>query len=121
MNETNEECTVSSEMSGGPGFGSTFDDLIHPFFGRAPFEGVAPRRSIQRVDVSKLLAEQARELVQRAAGHAVDWACPNLDTEHPLWAATQLPGSRQVLEQAGDKGGVRLTLFHRTEVRACRK
>jgi ATP-dependent Clp protease ATP-binding subunit ClpC len=56
---------------------------------------------VQRVDIWRPLDDQARELLSRAAQAAADWGSPDLDVEHLLWAATQLPTTRQVLERAG--------------------
>jgi ATP-dependent Clp protease ATP-binding subunit ClpC len=81
------------------GFGRDFDDLFAPFFGEDPFGGRRP--PVQRVDIWRLLDDQARELLSRAAQAAADWGSPDLDVEHLLWAATQLPATRRVLERAG--------------------
>ncbi|WP_169729385.1 ATP-dependent Clp protease ATP-binding subunit [Thermoactinospora rubra] len=80
---------------------SPFDDLINRFFGGDPFAGMSPRRPVQRVDLSRLLSQQARELIQHAAEQAARWGSPDLDTEHLLWAATQLPATRRLLERLG--------------------
>jgi ATP-dependent Clp protease ATP-binding subunit ClpC len=81
------------------GFGRDFDDLFARFFGEDPFGGRRP--PVQRVDIWRLLDDQARELLSRAAQAAADWGSPDLDVEHLLWAATRLPTTRQVLERAG--------------------
>ena len=54
----------------------------------------------QRVGGSRLSAG-ARELLQLAAERATDWGSTNLDAEHLLYAATQLPDTRYMLERAG--------------------
>ncbi len=56
---------------------------------------------VQRVDLSRALSDAARELVARAVGQAVEWGSPDVDAEHLLWAATQEPTTRTLLEQAG--------------------
>ncbi|HEY8374148.1 MAG TPA: ATP-dependent Clp protease ATP-binding subunit [Pseudonocardiaceae bacterium] len=92
---------MPSDMFGGRAFGSPFDELIQRFFGGDPFSGTNPPRPVQRVDLSRLLSQQARELIRRAAEQAAEWGSPDLDTEHLLWAATQLPAARRLLQQAG--------------------
>jgi ATP-dependent Clp protease ATP-binding subunit ClpC len=86
------------EAAGGFHIGR-LDDIINRFLGGEPFGDVGTR--VQRVDLSRLLSAQARELLQRAAQQAADWGSPNLGTEHLLYAATQLPATRYVLERAG--------------------
>src|SRR5579875_1186763 len=79
--------------------GSPFDDLFEQFFsGRSPF---TPTRRVQQVDISRLLNEQARELLARASRQAAAWGSPDVDAVHLLWAATQLPATRKLLQQAG--------------------
>lgn len=53
------------------------------------------------MDLWRLLDDDARELLSRAARAAAEWGSPDLDVEHLLWAATQLPVTRQLLERAG--------------------
>src|SRR4051794_3657421 len=79
-------------------FGS-FDDLVNRFFGGDPFRRTTP--TVQRVNLERLLSEQARELLQRAAQTAVESGSDELDVGHLLWAATQLPTTRALLERAG--------------------
>ena len=82
------------------GFGSSsFDDLFDRFFpGREP---LAPTRRIQQVDLTRLLNDQARDLLARAAQQAAAWGSRDLDAIHLLWAATQMPSTRNQLRQAG--------------------
>ncbi|MDF3051057.1 MAG: Clp protease [Pseudonocardia sp.] len=85
------------------GFGRSFDDIVDSFFGRGPL-GADPfgrSRPVQRVDVSRLLSAQARELLARASRQADAWSSADLDVEHLLWAATQLPATGELLEGAG--------------------
>src|SRR5258708_25068550 len=79
--------------------GSPFDDMFERFFaGRDPF---APSRRVQQVDISRLLNDQARDMLARAAQRAAASGSPDLDAVHLLWAATQLPATRRQLQQAG--------------------
>ena len=79
--------------------GSPFDDIFERFFaGRDPF---ASTRRVQQVDLARLLNEQARELLTRAAQQAAAWGSQDVDALHLLWAATKLPSSRKQLQQAG--------------------
>jgi ATP-dependent Clp protease ATP-binding subunit ClpC len=79
--------------------GSPFDEVFERFFaGRDPF---APSRRVQQVDIARLLNDQARDLLARAAQQAAASGSPDLDAVHLLWAATQLPAARKQLQQAG--------------------
>jgi ATP-dependent Clp protease ATP-binding subunit ClpC len=82
----------------GPGeFGaSPFDEFLARFFGAG-----AQRRPVQRIDISQLMTEQARELVRDAATQAAQWGSPDLDTDHLLWAATRQESTRRLLTVAG--------------------
>lgn len=60
-----------------------------------------PAPSVQRIEIGELLDSDARELVSRAARAAAAWGSSDLDTEHLMWAATQLPRTAEVLRQAG--------------------
>ena len=73
---------------------SPFDDFLARFYG-------SPRRP-QRIDIGKLMTEQARELVRDAAAQAAQWGDPDLDTEHLLWAATRQEPVRRLLTAGQD-------------------
>ena len=78
---------------------SPLDDLFQQFFsGRSPF---APARRVQQVDLSRLLNDQARELLARASRQAAAWGNQDVDAIHLLWAAAHLPATRKQLQQAG--------------------
>ncbi|MEV4101682.1 ATP-dependent Clp protease ATP-binding subunit [Nonomuraea sp. NPDC049649] len=76
------------------GFGP-MDDLLARFFGygQQPFS--------RRVDIGKLLSEDAIDLLRKATQQAAEWGADYVDTEHMLWAAAQVDSARQALEQAG--------------------
>jgi ATP-dependent Clp protease ATP-binding subunit ClpC len=79
--------------------GVRLDEIINRLLGGGPSADSETR--VQRADLSRLLSDQSRELLQRAAAQAAAWGSPDLDTEHLLYAATQLPATRAVLEYAG--------------------
>ncbi|GAB2751503.1 ATP-dependent Clp protease ATP-binding subunit [Nocardioides pakistanensis] len=88
------------------GFGSSFDDLINRFFGGSdPFPSLGGAQGapppVQRVDLSKVLSDSARELINSAARQAAAWGSSEVDAEHLLWATTQEDTTRALLEQAG--------------------
>jgi len=85
---------------------SPFDDIMGRFFGgRDPFSVLGARQdptsSVQRVDLSLLLSEEARDLVRAAVEQAGQWGSSDVDAEHLLWALTQAPATASLLEQAG--------------------
>ncbi|MFF3784548.1 ATP-dependent Clp protease ATP-binding subunit [Streptomyces sp. NPDC001933] len=88
--------TMSSFGSfGGP---DPFNELLNRFFGMSP---ASSPPQVQRVPIGRLLTESARELIGRATTRATEDGSRDLDTEHLLWAATQVDPARTLLEQAG--------------------
>jgi ATP-dependent Clp protease ATP-binding subunit ClpC len=87
----------------------TYDPLGSSDFGASPFDEIfarmfghaVPRRPVQRIDITALLTEQAREMVRDAATHAALWGDADLDTDHLLWAATRQEPVRRLLSAAG--------------------
>src|SRR5690625_2875548 len=82
----------------GPGqFGSgPFDDFFARFMG-----GPGQQRQFARVDITRLLTEQARQLLTMAARRAAQSGSRDLDAMHVLWATTQDETSRDLLSRAG--------------------
>src|SRR6201987_2823654 len=76
----------------GPG-ASPFDDFLARFYGQ-------PRRP-QRIDIGKLMTEQARELVREAAAQAAQWGAADLGPDPRLWAPTRREPLRRLLVAAG--------------------
>jgi ATP-dependent Clp protease ATP-binding subunit ClpC len=76
--------------------GSPFDEFLARFFGSS-----VPQRPVQRIDIGRLMTEQARELVRDAATQAAQWGDPDLDTDHLLWAATRQESTRRLLAATG--------------------
>ncbi|MGP3970797.1 ATP-dependent Clp protease ATP-binding subunit [Streptomyces sp. 6N223] len=75
-----------------------FAELLNRFLGMAP--GAAPP-AVQRVPIGRLLSDAGRELIARAARRAAEDGSTDLDTEHLLWAATQVEPSRGQIGRAG--------------------
>jgi ATP-dependent Clp protease ATP-binding subunit ClpC len=86
---------MNSEAGGGGG-PTSWDDLIARLFG--PSE---TRRPVYRVDISKLLSAEARELLIDAARRASDLGAADIDTNHLLWASLQRHAMRSLVFRAG--------------------
>jgi len=63
--------------------------------------GGAPQRPVQRINIGRLMTEQARELMRDAARLATQRGDADLDTDHMLWAATRQEPTRRLLASAG--------------------
>ncbi|MEU7295707.1 AAA family ATPase [Streptomyces exfoliatus] len=87
-------------MAFGSPFGSSdpFSEMLNRFFGMSP---ASSPPAVQRVPIGRLLTESSRELLGTAAGKAVEDGTTDLDTEHLLWAATQVEPTRGMLARAG--------------------
>lgn len=88
-------------MAFGSPFGSPddpFSDLLSRFFGMSP---ASSPPAVQRVPIGRLLTESSHELLNLAARRAAEDGTSDLDTEHLLWATTQVDPSRRLLAQAG--------------------
>jgi ATP-dependent Clp protease ATP-binding subunit ClpC len=74
--------------SWGPGGPGDWDDLFARFFGAAE-----PRRA-QRIDITKYMSNEGREVLSDAARRAAELTdegrpVADLDTDHLLWAVLQ--------------------------------
>ncbi|MBB4984734.1 MULTISPECIES: ATP-dependent Clp protease ATP-binding subunit [Streptomyces] len=87
-------------MAFGSSFGSSdpFSDLFNRFFGMSP---ASSPPAVQRVPIGRLLTESSHELLNTAARKADEDGSSDLDTEHLLWAATQVEPTRGLLSQGG--------------------
>ncbi|MET0423297.1 MAG: Clp protease N-terminal domain-containing protein, partial [Actinoplanes sp.] len=84
----------------GPGGSGEWDDFFARFFGAAD-----PRRSA-RIDITKYMSGDAREVLSGAARRAAELAdadrvVADLDTDHLLWATLQLDSMKQTARRAG--------------------
>jgi ATP-dependent Clp protease ATP-binding subunit ClpC len=76
------------------GYGGSYDDLFGGYAGGGP-------RQPRRIDITQLLTERARELVNTAARRAAETGSSDLDTDHLLWAMTEDDAIRQLISRAG--------------------
>ncbi|MFG1889300.1 ATP-dependent Clp protease ATP-binding subunit [Micromonospora sp. NPDC049051] len=83
----------------GPGdFGSDpWDEFLARYFGR----GEGGRRPTHRVDITRLMTADAREMLADAARRAAQRQSSDLDTDHLLWAALQREPLRDLVRRAG--------------------
>ncbi len=77
---------------------SPFDEFLARFFTGAQRQ---PGRPAHRIDIGRLMTEQARDMVRDASTHAASWGDADLDTDHLLWAATRQEPTRRLLAAAG--------------------
>src|SRR3954471_18913520 len=75
-------------------FPGGYDDLFGSYAGGGP-------RQPRRIDITQLLTERARDLVNAAARRAAETGSPDLDTDHLLWAMTEDETIRSLLSRAG--------------------
>ncbi|HEY3682526.1 MAG TPA: ATP-dependent Clp protease ATP-binding subunit [Streptosporangiaceae bacterium] len=80
----------------GPGDRDPFDDLFARFFGAG-----TPRRPMQRIDITRLMSDPARQLLAAAVGRAAESGSQDLDTDHLLYAAARTEPTRDLLTRAG--------------------
>ncbi|MFF8943499.1 ATP-dependent Clp protease ATP-binding subunit [Streptomyces sp. NPDC014864] len=80
---------------GGP---DPFSEILNRFFGMTP---AASPPQVQRVPIGRLLTESAHELINLATRRAAEGGSSDLDTEHLLWACTQVEPARGLLDRAG--------------------
>ncbi|MEV0002781.1 ATP-dependent Clp protease ATP-binding subunit [Micromonospora sp. NPDC050980] len=83
----------------GPGdFGNDpWDEFLARYFGR----GEGGRRPAHRVDITRLMTADAREMLADAARRAAQKHSNDLDTDHLLWAALQRAPLRDLVRRAG--------------------
>ena len=75
---------------------SPFDDMFNRFFGTE-----RPRPQVQRVDLGRLLNDEAKRLVATAREAAKQWDSSELTPEHLLYAAAQVETSQNILKELG--------------------
>ncbi|WP_213455155.1 ATP-dependent Clp protease ATP-binding subunit [Rhizomonospora bruguierae] len=75
---------------------SPLDEFFARFFGDAERQ-----QSVYRVDITRLMTEDARELVTDAARQVAETGRSDVGTEHLLWAASRRPALREMIRRAG--------------------
>ncbi|RDI46327.1 ATP-dependent Clp protease ATP-binding subunit [Nocardia mexicana] len=79
-----------------PGSFGSFDDIYNRFFGSS---GLTSQPPVQRIDLGRLLSDNAKSLVAEARDAAQDWGNAEITAEHLLYAATRVEPSRSVISQ----------------------
>ncbi|MEU7755176.1 ATP-dependent Clp protease ATP-binding subunit [Micromonospora sp. NPDC049101] len=74
-----------------------WDEFLARYFGR----GEGGRRPPHRVDITRLMTADAREMLADAARRAAQRHSSDLDTDHLLWAALQREQLRDLVRRAG--------------------
>ncbi|MFC0452144.1 ATP-dependent Clp protease ATP-binding subunit [Rhodococcus jostii] len=74
-----------------------FDDIFHRFFGSSG----RPQPPVQRVDLGRLLNDDAKQLVSLGRQAAVDWGHSAITPEHLLYAAALTDPTRGVISGLG--------------------
>ena len=96
---------MASDVAGEP---ASWEELIARLL-RLP----ETRRPVYRVDISKLLSAQARDLLVDAARRASDLGAPDIDTNHLLWAGLQRHALRSLVYKAGGDPDILLAQLNR--------
>ncbi|HEU0088040.1 MAG TPA: ATP-dependent Clp protease ATP-binding subunit [Pseudonocardiaceae bacterium] len=78
----------------GSGGGEPPDDFYSRFLGSGPGRPA-------RIDFERLLTQPARALLTAAARHSAERGGTDLDTDHLLWAATQVEPTRTLIARTG--------------------
>ncbi|BCK58100.1 ATP-dependent Clp protease ATP-binding subunit [Nocardia wallacei] len=79
-----------------PGSLGSFDDIFNRFFGSS---GLTAEPPVQRIDLGRLLSDNAKTLVATARDAAREWGNAEITPEHLLYAATEVEPSRSVIAQ----------------------
>ncbi|WBB81143.1 ATP-dependent Clp protease ATP-binding subunit [Micromonospora sp. WMMD882] len=77
--------------------GDPWDEFLARYFGRPEGGG----RPAHRVDITRLMTADAREMLADAARRAAQRRSTDLDTDHLLWAALQRQPLRELVSRAG--------------------
>ena len=84
-------------IGSGFGPGSSFDDIFDRFFGSSR----GPQQPVQRVDLSRLLTDDAKRLLGAATEAAEEYENPEITPEHVLYAAGSDEPGRSMLQEIG--------------------
>ncbi|MFD8100210.1 ATP-dependent Clp protease ATP-binding subunit [Nocardia fluminea] len=72
-----------------------FDDIFQRFFG----SGMSSKPPVQRIDLGKLMTDNAKLLIGTAREAAQEWGNPEITPEHLLYAATEAEPGRSIVAE----------------------
>ncbi|WP_019931047.1 ATP-dependent Clp protease ATP-binding subunit [Nocardia sp. BMG111209] len=78
-----------------PGSFGSIDEIFNRFFG----PGSSAQPPVQRIDVGRLLSDNAKTVVAKARDAAEEWGNAEITPEHLLYAAAQVQPSRSVISR----------------------
>src|SRR5690606_5001200 len=91
---------TTGDFGRGPFGPDPFEEFLARFFG-APGSLSGRGGPVRRIDLARLMSQEARDLLSEAARKAAEWGSDDLDTEHLLWATTQREPLRVLLSRTG--------------------
>ncbi|AYF74300.1 ATP-dependent Clp protease ATP-binding subunit [Nocardia yunnanensis] len=75
----------------------SFDDIFNRFFG----SGMSRQPPVQRIDLSRLLSESAKQIVDDARTAAHEWGAAEITPEHLLYAAAAVEPAQRIIAEIG--------------------
>ncbi|MFD3745265.1 ATP-dependent Clp protease ATP-binding subunit [Nocardia sp. NPDC058633] len=73
----------------------SFDDIFQRFFG----SGMSSKPPVQRIDLGRMMTDNAKLLVGTAREAAQEWGNPEITPEHLLYAATEAEPGRSIVAE----------------------
>ncbi|WP_280217565.1 ATP-dependent Clp protease ATP-binding subunit [Nocardia neocaledoniensis] len=74
---------------------NSFDDIFQRFFG----PGMSAKPPVQRIDLGRLMTDNAKGLIATAREAAQEWGNPEITPEHLLYAATEAEPGRSIVAE----------------------
>ncbi|MFD4432795.1 ATP-dependent Clp protease ATP-binding subunit [Nocardia sp. NPDC058497] len=74
---------------------NSFDDIFQRFFG----PGMSAKPPVQRIDLGRLMTDNAKLLIGSAREAAQEWGNPEITPEHLLYAATEAEPGRSIVAE----------------------
>ncbi|MGW6422875.1 ATP-dependent Clp protease ATP-binding subunit [Nocardia sp. NPDC055053] len=74
---------------------NSFDDIFQRFFG----SGMSAKPPVQRIDLGRLMTDNAKLLIGSAREAAQEWGNPEITPEHLLYAATEAEPGRSIVAE----------------------
>ncbi|MFJ2839627.1 ATP-dependent Clp protease ATP-binding subunit [Nocardia sp. NPDC087230] len=78
-----------------PGSMNSFDDIFQRFFG----PGMSAKPPVQRIDLGRLMTDNAKLLIGSAREAAQEWGNTEITPEHLLYAATEAEPGRSIVAE----------------------